>query len=79
MKLRELGHDDHIIDSIYQRLVSMSKSHERRQMLRSIRVLIELRDLISFTKRSDLLLELSESDDWYVAEKATAALEKLSG
>ena len=78
MELHDSGRNEYSIDSLYLRLTDMSKSHERKQILRCIHALIELGDIISFTRRSDLLLELSRSDDWYVVEKAAAALEELS-
>lgn len=78
MELHRSGHDVNVLDSIYRTLVSMSKSHVRSQMLRAIRALVGLGDIIESTKQSDILLELSDSDDWYVAENALNALKRLS-
>jgi hypothetical protein len=75
MELVDSGDNERNIRNVYNRLVKMSKSGERRQMLRSIRALIDLGDLIGPNSRRDILLNLSENLDWYVREKAVAALE----
>jgi hypothetical protein len=61
MELHKSGHDDNMLDSIYRMLVSMSKSNERSQILRSIRAVVEYIQPItskSFTFLTKLLERL---------------------